>query len=102
MAKSTNGDAEEHVSHEWLARVLDVLASTHKNFSQRVPAPQKYKYGDGYRFGFVEKTLEQAMVLKLARIVTGLRAAALLIENGYLQEAATGLPRQKWRAFLID
>lgn len=37
-----------------------------------------------YRFG--EKSVEQALIQKLARLVSGLHAIRLLLNNGYLQE----------------
>jgi hypothetical protein len=42
----------------------------------------------GYVFRYVEQQLEQAVVQKLARVVSGLRAAHLLLDVGHLQEAA--------------
>jgi hypothetical protein len=42
----------------------------------------------GYVYRYVEQNLEQAVVQKLARVVSGLRAAHVLLELGHLQEAA--------------
>ncbi len=89
MTHTKSTDFQQRVSSEWLARALEVLESTHNGFSRRVTPPKRVQFGDGYRFEFVEKSLEQALVLKLARIVTGLKATNLLIDAGYLLEAAT-------------
>lgn len=45
-------------------------------------------HGDAFVFRYKEKTIQQAMVQKLARMVSGLHAAWLLLENGLLQEQA--------------
>jgi hypothetical protein len=39
-------------------------------------------------FRYAERTIQQAMIQKLARVVSGLHAARLLLENGLLQEQA--------------
>lgn len=44
--------------------------------------------GGVVQYRFAEKTAKQAMILRLARIVSGLRAANTLLELGYLQEQA--------------
>ena len=54
----------------------------------RVPPPQKVPYLDHFVFRYFEKTLEQAVILKLARVVTGLHSARILLNNGFLQEQA--------------
>jgi hypothetical protein len=51
-----------------------------------VPSPQKVQYLDGYTWRYVEKTDKQAMVLKLARLISGLRAGRLLLNAGYVLE----------------
>ena len=51
-----------------------------------VPPPQKVPHGDAWVFRYVERTYEQAMVQKLARVISGLRAARLLCDHGLLQE----------------
>src|SRR5438105_8925524 len=53
-----------------------------------VPPPQRVPHGDGFVFRYKEQTIFQAMVQKLARVVSGLHAARLLVENGFLQEQA--------------
>lgn len=51
-----------------------------------VPRPKKKPYKDGFVFRYEEQTIHQAIVLKLARIVSGLHAARLLMEHGFVQE----------------
>jgi hypothetical protein len=42
----------------------------------------------GYAFRYKEKSLDQAIVQKLARVVSGLGAANVLLQNGFTQELA--------------
>jgi hypothetical protein len=53
-----------------------------------VPPPQKVPSGDAFVYRYLEKTYEQALIQKLARVISGLHAARLLCENGLLQEQA--------------
>lgn len=55
---------------------------------RRVPQPQRIPYKDSFIYRYVEKSLHQALVQKLARLVTGLHAARLLMESGFVQEQA--------------
>ena len=57
--------------------------------ARRVPAPQRVPYKASFVFRHVEKTLHQALVQKLARYVSSLRAARLLLVAGFFQEQAT-------------
>ena len=43
---------------------------------------------DSFAFRYAEKTIHQALVQKLARLVSGLHAARLLMEAGFVQEQA--------------
>jgi hypothetical protein len=55
----------------------------------QVPAPQPAPFGPNrFVFRYMERTAQQAIVQKLARIITGLRAAHFLLEQGLLQEQA--------------
>jgi hypothetical protein len=64
-----------------MARTLDLL-------SGRVPAPQKVQYKDSFVFRHVERSIHQAIVQKLARIISTLAAAQLLMTHGFVQEQA--------------
>ena len=56
---------------------------------EQVPKPQPVKRGrDGFVFRYMEQSIYQAIILKLARVVSGLRAALLLLEHGHVQEQA--------------
>lgn len=55
---------------------------------RHVPPARLVRTAGGRQYRFTEKTVEQAIVLKLARTVSGLRAAQLLLNTGFLQEQA--------------
>jgi hypothetical protein len=69
-------------------QTLHHLEKAFKRLEDMVPPPQKVQHGDSFVFRYKEKTIQQAMVQKLARVVSGLHAARLLLENGFLQEQA--------------
>lgn len=56
--------------------------------AKRVPAPVRIPYKDSFVFRHIEKTTYQALVQKLARKVSTLHAAKLLMEHGFVQEQA--------------
>ena len=58
------------------------------SFAKRVPPPQPVSYKDGFVFRYAERTVHQALVQKLARLLTGLRAARILLAHGFFQEQA--------------
>lgn len=62
------------------------MERTVHGLAQRVPPPKAVPYKDSFHFRYVEKSIHQALVQKLARVVTGLHAARLLMEYGFLQE----------------
>lgn len=51
-----------------------------------VPAPQIVPMFGLLAYRYIEKSAQQAIVQKLARVVTGLRAARILLNFGFLQE----------------
>jgi hypothetical protein len=70
-------------------RTITILSNAFQRLEPQVPAPQLVPHGDGHVFRFVEKTLTQALLLKLARVITGLKALDILLANGLLQEMAS-------------
>lgn len=69
-------------------QAITVLTNTFRRLERQVPPPQQVQFRDGFFYRFVEQTLEQALLLKLARVVTGLRAVVVLLQAGLLQEMA--------------
>lgn len=70
------------------ANALVLMERTVHGLARRVPQPQRVPYKDGFVFRHVEKTVHQALVQKLARQVSSLRATYLLMAHGYVQEQA--------------
>lgn len=66
----------------WFERAFGKLADRLPH-----PAPGHFRGMTAYRFQ--TRTLEAAVILKLARYVSGLHAGHLLAENGYFQELAS-------------
>jgi hypothetical protein len=72
--------------YEQLLRVMELAF---EKLASQVPPPQPALFGPNkFVFRYKERTLKQAIVQKLARIISGLRAALLLLRNGLLQEQA--------------
>lgn len=65
---------------------LDNMSRTVHVLASRIPQPQRVPYKTSFVFRYVEKTIEQAVVQKLARIVSTLNAAYLLMAHGFVQE----------------
>ena len=70
---------EQVLTH--LERAVNLLAG-------RVPRPKWVESAKPSAFRHVEKTIHQAIVQKLARMVSTLDAARLLLNNGFVQEQA--------------
>ena len=68
------------------ARCLEQMESWFEALEKQVPLPTKMPLPNAFVFRYKEKTLEQALVQKLARVVTGLHSARILLNNGFLQE----------------
>lgn len=64
------------------------MSSTVDELARYVPKPKSVPFADSVAYRYVEKTPRQAIIQKLARYVTTLRAACLLSEHGFVQEQA--------------
>jgi len=69
-------------------KTLQHMETTVHHWADLVPRPQQKPYKNSFVFRYVEKTVLQAVIQKLARLVSGLRAARLLMEEGFVQEQA--------------
>jgi hypothetical protein len=58
-------------------------------FEQSVPPPQRKPWKSGFVFRYAEETIQQALVLKLARCISGLHAVDALLLRGLIQEQAS-------------
>ena len=67
-------------------QTLRQLDKSFRRLEAMVPPPQMMPHGDSFVFRYKEKTIHQAMIQKLARMVSGLHAARQLCDNGFFQE----------------
>jgi hypothetical protein len=68
---------------------LTVLKNAFRRLEAQVPPPQPVPWGDSFVFRHVERTIQQALVQKAARLISTLHAIDVLLLNGHLQEQAT-------------
>ena len=66
-------------------QTLSNMESTLRTLEKRVPAPKLIEFGDGHVFRYVERSIHQAIIQKLARIISGLHAARILLAYGFVQ-----------------
>lgn len=67
---------------------LQVLGTAFDVLYAQIGAPRIVRIGNEYAYRYEEKTIHQAIIQKLSRLVTGLQSAALLNRCGFLQEQA--------------
>ena len=68
--------------------VLAKMETSHAELTSRVSPPEVVRLGDANTYRYVDRTIHQAIIQKLARVVSGLHAARLLARNGFFQEQA--------------
>ena len=68
--------------------VLVDLEAAFDKLVERVPPPQRVPFKKGFVFRYLEKTVQQALIQKGARMLTGLRGAHVLLKQGLVQEQA--------------
>jgi len=56
------------------------------HFESLVPPPKQVPMLNHFVFRYAEQTVQQAIVQKLVRVITGLKSAELLLNHGYFQE----------------
>jgi len=69
-------------------QALEMMGLAFDALSGKIGDPQLQLMGDGYVYRYKEKSIYQAIIQKLARVVTGLQAISLLNKGGLLQEQA--------------
>jgi hypothetical protein len=65
---------------------LQNMERTLRSLCSRVPAPQRVPMSSSFVFRYIDKSIHQAIVQKLARVISGLHAARILLECGFIQE----------------
>jgi hypothetical protein len=66
--------------------VVSNIANAFSELSSVVHRPVSKKHGNGYVYRFAKQGFEEAIVLKLARLLTLLQSGKLLLDHGFLQE----------------
>jgi hypothetical protein len=67
-------------------QALRVMRQAFRRMEQQVPPPRMMPWTNHFVFRHVERTIQQALIQKLARIVSGLHAVDILLMNGFVQE----------------
>ena len=67
-------------------QVLQNMETSHRSLATGVDQPKAVAFGEGYVFRYHQRDVHQALVQKLARVISGLHAARLLLAHGFLQE----------------
>ena len=68
---------------------LRSMTSTVASFEKRVPPPHTSRTRTASSvFRYTEQRIEQAIIQKLARLISGLHAARILLDHGFFQEQA--------------
>ena len=70
-------------------KVLNAMDEGLLTFMKKVPEPRKEAFQDHFVYCYTEKSIHQAIILKLVRMISGLRATQLLAEHGFVQEQAS-------------
>ena len=71
---------------ELFHQALTVMDNAFRRMEAQVPAPRPRPFADSFVFRYDEQTIEQALIQKLARVISGLRAADILLFHGHVQE----------------
>ena len=75
----------DQIYEQTLSRLERVVSS----LAKQVPQPKLQNFGDFCAFRYEERTIRQAIVQKLARMVSTLDGARLLHSRGFVQEQAS-------------
>ncbi len=71
---------------ELFQHTLSVMESAFEILERQVPKPRAMPFKDGFVFRYNEQSIHQALIQKLARVVSGLHAARYLLKKGFAQE----------------
>ena len=78
-------------------QALQNMAAMLTSFEARVPPPQKVSDKDSFVFRYIERRVEQAIVQKLARLVSGLHAARRTVHSAGIDPRRSGQATSSWR-----
>jgi len=69
-----------------LLQFLEVMERAFRRLEQQVPPPVEQPWKEGFVLRYGERTIEQALIQKLVRQVSGLHAIDALLLKGLAQE----------------
>lgn len=69
-------------------QAIEDITAAFRRLERQVPQPTLVTIGGEEALRYVEQTVEQAVILKLARYLSGLNACELLLLGGFVQEQA--------------
>jgi|HubBroStandDraft_4_1064222.scaffolds.fasta_scaffold284741_2 hypothetical protein len=69
----------------FFAPTLQALEDAFRKLETKVPPPMRKPWLDSFVFRFAEQTIQQAIVQKLARMISGLHAIQVLIDMAYFR-----------------
>src|SRR5438309_1103291 len=72
--------------YELFERALEGLNDAFRQIEAHVPPPVRKPWLGSFVFRYEERTIQQAIVQKLARLLSGLHAIEALLECGLFQE----------------
>ena len=67
-------------------QALKVMRRAFRRLEAQAPPPKAVPWKDEFVFRHVETSVQQALVQKLARVVSALHAIDVLLLNGFVQE----------------
>ena len=68
------------------AQTLVLLEQAFRHLEVKVPPPVRKAWKDSFVFRYAEQTIQQAIVQKLARMISGVHAVETLLDRGLFQE----------------
>lgn len=72
----------------YLVQITDELENIFSKLEKNIPKPKKTTYANHFTYRYNEHNVQVVTIQKISRIITGLRASIILLQNGYLQELA--------------
>ena len=68
---------------------LKLLAGAFDDLFTLLKKPERQQFDYGYVYRYKQKSVHQAIIQKLARLITGLQSIVIMNRSGFLQEQAT-------------
>ena len=65
---------------------VEAMTKAFRRLESAIPKPEQVPHRDSFVFRYANKGIHEALLQKLARIISGLNAVAVLLNAGYVQE----------------